>query len=233
MTAIFKREFKAYFKSPIGYVILAVYLLFLGLSFTTMYVSGYPYTSYIFSQMFAIVLFSVPIITMRLMSEDKRQKTDQALLTAPVSLSSIVMGKFLAAFAFFSLIFVETFIFQLIFLSYGTVDWPSYFGNVVGLALFAAALIAVGLFVSSLTESQVIAAICSFAISLALMMLDSIASMTNVAFINDIAKWVSFSGRYQTFTEGIFDFANVMFFVSFTALFLFFTVRVLEKKRYS
>ena len=233
MGAIFKREFKAYFKSPVGYVILAIYLFFLGLFFTTMYASGYPYTSFIFGQLFSIVLFTVPIITMRLMSDDKRQKTDQALLTAPVKLSGIVMGKFLAAFAFFSLSLLETIIFQLIFLANGAADWSSFFGNIIGIALFGGALISVGLFVSSLTESQAVAAIGSFAISMSLMMLDTITASVNIPFLNKVVEWISFSGRYQTFTEGIFDFSNVVFFISFVALFLFFTVRVLEKKRYS
>ncbi len=233
MAAIFKREFKAYFTSPVGYVVLAIYALFSGYFFAYMYANGYPYTSFIFSQMFTIVMFTVPIITMKLMSEDKRQKTDQALLTAPVRLSSIVLGKFFAALCFFLLGFAETLLFQIIVAFKVTPDWATFIGNVVGIVLFGAALIAVGLFVSALTESQVVAAIGSFAISLVLILMDTFAQILNAAWVTKAVEWISFSGRYTTFTEGILDLSNVIFFLSFAALFLFLTVRVLEKKRYA
>ncbi len=232
MGAIFKREFKAYFTSPIGYVILAVFMFFSGLYFSYLYMYGYADISFVFSQMFTIVLFVVPIITMRTMSEDRRQKVDQALLTAPVSLTSVVMGKFLAALCVFALGFVPTFVFQLIFSMYLTPQWLIYFGNMVGILLFGGAMIAAGVFISSLTESQMVAAIGSFALSLFVLMMDTFASVINLPFVTKVAEWLSFSGRYNTFVSGVFDYANVLFFVGFAAIFLFLTVRVLDKKRW-
>lgn len=236
MLAIFKREFKAYFTTPVGYVILAIYLFFSGLFFANMYSYGYPYISFIFSQMFTIVMFTIPVITMRMMSEDKRQKTDQALLTAPVKLGSIVLGKFFAALAFFMLAFSEVVLFQIILAFVTTPDMAAFFGNLIGLILFGSALIAVGIFISALTESQTVAAIGSFAVSLLLLLMDSIAGFAEGLGWTPIVKvveWISFNGRYTTFTEGIVDLSNIVFFISFTGIFLFLTTRVLEKKRYS
>ena len=116
---------------------------------------------------------------------------------------------------------------------YVKLNWYVYFSNVVGLLLFGAAIIAVGIFVSSLTESQVIAAIGSFAISLFILTLDTIAEMVNIGFITKVVEWFSFSGRYSTFVSGILDYSNIVFFVSFVAVFLFLTVRILDKRRWA
>ncbi len=233
MGAIFKREFKNYFTSPIGYVILAVFLFFSGLFFSYIFMYGMADITFVFSQMFNIVLFVVPILTMRTMSEDRRQKVDQALLTAPVSLTGIVMGKFFAALGVFALGFAPTLVFQLIFSMYLTPDWLIYFGNVVGILLFGSAMIAAGIFISSLTESQMVAAVGSFALSLFIMMMDTFASLINLDFIQKVTDWLSISGRYNTFVAGVFDYANVLFFVGFAAIFLFLTVRILDKKRWA
>ena len=101
MIAVFKRELKSYFNTPIGFVILAVFTFFGGMFFSVLYESGSPTVESIISVMSSIVVFITPFITMRLLSEDRRQKVDQVLLTAPVKISSIVMGKFLAAFALY------------------------------------------------------------------------------------------------------------------------------------
>lgn len=233
MLAILKREFKSYFTSPIGYVCLAVFVAFEGFYFSILYSAGYPDVSYVFSGMFTIALFIIPILTMRLLSEDKRQKVDQALLTAPVELWSIALGKFLAALSVFALGFSPTLIYQLILQAISTPDWLVFFGNYLGMILMGASLISLGLFISSLTESQVVSAVGSFAVSLALLSLDSLSSVANSSIVDSIVSWISFSARYSAFVSGTFDFTNLIFFVSFTAVFLFLTVRMLEKKRYS
>ncbi|HHW45726.1 MAG TPA: ABC transporter [Clostridiales bacterium] len=233
MLAIFKREIRAYFVSPIGYVVIVLFLLFSGYFFSFQYSLGSPDLSFVFSQMFSIVLFVIPILTMRLMSEDKRLKVDQALLTAPIRLSSIVLGKFFAAMVVFLIGFSGTLVFQLIISAYVSPNWIVYFGNLLGILLLGSALISIGIFVSSLTESQMVAAVASFAISLFVMLLDTFAEIINISIVKKIADWVSFLGRYEAFTNGIFDYSNVVFFLSFAAVFLFLTVRMLEKKRWA
>ena len=233
MLAILKREFKSYFTSPIGYVCLAVFVAFEGFYFSMLYSAGFPDVSYVYSGMFTISLFIIPILTMRLLSEDKRQKVDQALLTAPVSLWAIAVGKFLAALSVFALGFSPTLIYQLILQAVSSPDWLVFFGNYLGIVLLGASLISLGLFISSLTESQVVSAVGNFAVSLAILSLDSLVSVANNSFISDMVSWISFSTRYNAFVSGTFDITNLIFFLSFTVVFLFLTVRVLEKKRYS
>ena len=233
MSAIFKREFKAYFTSPVGYVILAVFALFLGISFCDAYGNGYAEISSVFSFISTIIIFAIPILTMRLMSEDRRLKVDQALLTAPVRLSGIVMGKFFAALAVFALPFALTLIFQLIFALHAAVDWTIFISNLLGVLLFGGSLIAIGLFISSLTESQAVAALGSLAISLLLSLIDLLPSMTTNTIVQTVVNWISFNGRYQAFVTGVVDLSNIIFFLSLIGIFLFLAVRVLEKKRWA
>ena len=233
MTAIYKRELKGYFTSPLGYIVLVVYLALYGYMFSMLYAAGVPETSMIFSSFSFITAFLIPVLTMLLFSEERRQKTDRALLTAPVSLTGIVMGKFLAALTVFGLSQAITLIYQTIFAFNVTVDWISYISCLVGTLLMAAALIAVGLFISSLTDSQIVAAVISIAVSVMLFSLDGFLSGVKVEWIVTALQWVSFQGRYYTFIEGLFDIANTVYFISFSAVFLFLTVRVQESKRWA
>ena len=233
MSAIFKREFKAYFASPLGYVIISALAFFSAIFFTYMYTYGYADVAYIFSNMLVIVMFAVPILTMRLMSEERKQKTDQALFTAPVGLTSIVMGKFLAALSIFALGFAPTLIYQTVFSFKVSLNWLLYLSDLLGVLLYGAALIAIGLFLSSLTESQVVAAVLGIVVSLLVGLMDNFASMINNEFLSGIISYISFNGRYEAFANGIIDFSNIVFFVSVAAAFIFLTVRSLEKKRWA
>ncbi len=233
MGAIYKRELKSFFNSPIGYVILGAFYLFLGFFFAYQFGYGYAEVTFTFSRMFTITMFVIPVITMRLLSEEKRQKTDQALLTAPVGLWSIVLGKYFAALTVFALGYAPTLLHTMILSSYTTVDWLLYIGNILGVLLLGAAITAVGLFISGLTESQIVAAVCTFAVSLFAMLLDTFAELITISLLKKILDWLSLYGRYNAFVTGIIDYSNLFFFVSFSALFLFLTVRVLEKRRYA
>ena len=171
---------------------------------------------------------------MRTMSEDRRQKVDQVLITSPVSLYAIVFGKFFATLAIFMLGYSMTFVYQVIIAFQGvTVNWLIYIGNILGVLLIGSALIALGVFISSLTESQLVAAVGSFAASIVLYLMDSIASSIGVSWITKVVEWISFIGRYSAFAQGVIDYSNAVFFIGFTAIFIFLTVRVLDKRRYS
>ncbi len=233
MSAIFKREIKSYFTSPLGYVVFTLFALFQGYFFHQSFSYGFGNMQIIFSSMLIIIMFVCPILTMRLMSEDKRLKVDQALLTAPVSLWGIVLGKFLAAFSVFALCFSLTLVNQLIFAMYTTPNWIIYISNLVGNLLLGAALIAIGLFISSLTESQLVSAVVSFGVVLGVMLLDTFAEAINNKLIAGIIAKLSFSTRYESFSTGILDFSNLLFFLSITAIFLFLANRMLEKKRWA
>ena len=122
MLAIFNREFKSYFISPIGYIFLAAFTFFESMFFTMVYSAGSTQVEQIIASVTSVVVFALPILTMKMLSEDRRQKVDQVLLTAPVKLTSIVLGKFFAAFAVFALGFAPTIIFELIIMSFVTVN---------------------------------------------------------------------------------------------------------------
>ena len=234
MSSIIKREFRNYFSSPLGYAILCVLLLFGGFYYTYAFSFGSADMTYVFSSMITIIFFVVPVITMRLFSEEKKQKTDQLLLTSPVSIYSIVVGKFLAAFLYFSVFIAFMAVYNFVFLFFGAVpDFTIFLGNVVGMLLFAGSLIAIGCFISTLTESQVVAAVGSFAVSFFLLLLENVSSIINNETVNKIINWISFSERYYTFTEGIFDISNFIFFISIIVAFLFLTVRVIDRKRWA
>lgn len=234
MTAILRRELNAYFSSPIGYIYLSVFYVFAGFYFSfSVLFTGTTSLTAVFSSLFTIVLFLIPILTMRLLSEDKKNRTDQALLTAPISLTGLVLGKFLAALVVFLLGLAITLLYSVIIAAFTPPDWAGIFANFLALTLLGAALIAIGMFISSLTENQVIAATGGFAAGLGLIIVDALGSRTQSPLLSKIFTGMSFYSRYSEFTSGIFNFSNVLFFASVCVLFLFFTVRVLEKRRWS
>lgn len=236
MTAVFKREFKAFFTSPVGYAVMAVLFCFAGLFFGVYNLSGgMADLTGVFSGLFSIVLLLVlPILTMRLFSDDKRQKTDQALLTAPTSLTGIVMGKFLSAVLMFAISLSITIVFAVIVAMQVTPDWMVIIGNFVGLMLLGGMIISIGILISSLTESQFVAALGTFVVSFMLMMLDNVkAIFSSVGWIGTVVDFLSVYQRYTNFTIGVIHYDDIVFFLSIQALFIFLTVRVLDRKRWS
>ena len=235
MGAIFRRELKAYFSSPLGYIFLGVIYAISGFYFWYILANQANYIQYVFSNMFTIVLMVVPLLTMRLMSEDKKLKTDQLLLTAPVNITSVVLGKYFAALVVYIIGVSSTIIFQIVLATFATPDWNVFLGNYLAIVLIGAALISIGILISSLTENQIIAAIGTLAISLFIWLLDSIASALPAGFewISSIFRSLSFMTRYNDFVSGILNVSHILFFVSFAAVFLFLTIRALEKKRWS
>lgn len=234
MFAIFKRELKAYFTSPLGYVFLAIFYAFSGLFFYIFSLSvGSTDISSVFLMMFIVLMVFVPLLTMRLLSEDKKQKTDQLILTAPVSLLSIVMGKFLAAYAIFAIGVAVMPVYGFVMSTFATVSWLPIWGNTVGLLLLGGIFVSIGLFISSLTENQMIAAIGGFFINLMILLMNTLKSALPNGFLQDVLSSISVYSRYYEITNGIFSLSSLIFFVSVIFIFLFLTVRVLEKRRWA
>lgn len=233
MSAVFKREFRSYFSTPIGFIVLAAFYFFLGLYFSLIYSYGSPDIATVIVAMSTVIVFAMPILTMRLMSEDRRQKVDQALLTAPVSLTSIVLGKFFAALAVFAIGFAPTLIFEIIVASYVTVNIMSYIYALFGMLLLGGALIAIGMFISSLTESAVISAILTLVINILVLYMSSFSSMVSVSWIATIIEKAAFITAFENFGQNIFSVADVVYFVSISVAFLFLCVRSLDKRRWA
>ena len=233
MLAVLRREFKSYFTSPIGYVFIAVAYVVAGVFFyLSNILSNSNDMSGVFSSFFLFTLLFVPLLTMRMCADERRLKTDQALLTAPVSLFALMMGKYLAAVLVYALAISISLVFALIVSVTAVANWAMIIGSFVGTLLFGACVIAIGMFISSLTESQLVSAIGSLFVSLALWMIDSIASIMPTNFLKQAVGSLSFYSRYNDFAVGILDLANIFFFVSVCAVFVFLTIRVFEKRRW-
>lgn len=178
MKTILTREFKAYFISPIGYVFLTFYLFIFGFYFSGINIAQQNGDySIIFSYLVNLLLFTIPLVTMRLLSEEHKNKTDQLLLTAPISVWDIVLGKFFAAVLLLLLTLGLTIIHPIILTILGDVPWPAVFSNYVGYFLLGSSLISISLFISAHTENQIIAAIGSIGIFLLLLLVDALATL--------------------------------------------------------
>ena len=255
MFAIYKKEMRSYFINPIGYVYTGIFLVFSALlaCYTTLVSESYSTTQYFTYMIFAFIIL-IPLLTMRLFAEERKGRTEQLLLTAPVTITGMVMGKYLAALT----LYVSTVLLSCInfvpiyviaaaeragnsteFSHIGPVT-AQLVGSVIALLLLGAAFIAIGTFISSLTENQLSAAVVTIGVLFAMVMLNMLNNITDsdgnqiigAYFIRAIINWFSVLSRYYTFSYGIFDFAAILYYVSLILVFIFLTIRVYEKRRW-
>ena len=253
MYAIFKREFLSYFRSPVGYVAIAIFSFLSGFIFYAQFSDG---AVNIGSEVIALRSFFVvivPIITMGLLSEDKKRGTDILYYTTPVSLFNVVVGKVLAAFTLYIVMFLNVIIHIFVTLSFGGTFGIGSFGTIIVFFFMAFMFISIGLFASAITDSQIISAIVSFIIILFTQLISQFAGYLGTA-VNSIASslgidegpassmgtaiknavsWLDPFAKTQDFRLGIFSVSALVFLVSVGILFLYLTFRVLEKKRWS
>ena len=177
MTAIFKRELKSYLTSMVGYLFIFFVLVLTGIYFSAYQLSGgYSKFETTLSALTFVFLIGVPILSMRVLAEERKQKTDQLLLTAPVSVWDIVFGKYLALVAVFAIPVVIMCFYPLIMSKFGTVAYASAYTGILGFFLLGCANLAIGVFMSALTESQVIAAVLTFVFLFSFYMMNGISS---------------------------------------------------------
>ncbi|MDD6987343.1 MAG: ABC transporter permease [Butyricicoccus porcorum] len=233
MNAIHKRDLQGFFRSPLGYVYIGAFLAIMNLYFFAICVlSSSSDMGSVFSNMLIVFLFLMPILTMRLFSEEYKQGTDRLLLTAPVSVWEIVFGKFLAAVSVLLVALACTLPWIVIVAIFGTPAWASILGCYIAVLCAAAVFVAMGMFLSSLTESQLIAAVLSFALFLGLYVADMLSySLDSSSLPGMLLSWLSIFTRYDSFMSGQFSFGNLIYFLSLTGLFLYLTARVLERRR--
>jgi len=287
MGAIYRKELRGFFNNMTGYIFIAFVLVVVGL-FTTAanFKGGYPYFEYALSSVSFIFLLAVPILTMRVFAEEKHQRTDQLLYTLPISVPQIVMGKFFAMLTVFLIPVAVMCLYPLILVMYGATSVITAYGAIFGFLCLGATLIAIGMFMSSLTESQVISAVISFGVLLLTYLMSGLASLVPstasasyiafavmilaialivyvmtknywVAFIAAAAgevvlavvyftnssmfvgafasmlTWLSLFDRLNNFIYGVFDLTAVVYYLSVIAIFIFFTVQSIEKRRWS
>ena len=248
MFAIYKKELRSFFITPIGYIYTGA---FLGLAaliccYTTLLSTSYDTTSYFTVMMFAMGIL-IPLLTMRLFAEEKKLRTEQLLLTAPVTITGMVLGKFLAALTVFGGSLLVSCINFIPIYSVADTEraGQSYefyhigpvtgqlIGNLVGLLLIGAAFIALGTFISALTENQLAAAVITISIIALMLGLGLINTLIDVYWIRAVLSWISIYSRFGNFQNGLFDFAAILYYASICFIFVFLTGRVYEKRRWN
>ena len=287
MIAIYKRDLKGFFTGMMGYVLLAFFLAVGGLYFTVMnLMSGYPDLSYTLYNNLFVLLVLVPLLTMRSFAEERRARTDQLLLTSPVPLWRIVLGKYLAVLSVFGMAVLVFALYPLIMSRGGAVSYRQSYAALLAFFLLGAACIAIGVFLSSLNENQIVAAVCSFFVLLLASLMPSIQTLFTVGsalamgvflvlavlgaayagwhsrswglglgvftvccaailvlfWLRSAALTSAFSSLlgalclfspFEKFVSGLFSLSAVVYYLSVTALFLFFTCQTLEKRRWN
>jgi ABC-2 type transport system permease protein len=287
MVAVMSRELRNYFLTPLGYIFMGLFLLVAGFFFSfgnIMSGSSY-YTSFLGNILF-LYLFAVPLLTMRLLSEERRQRTDQLLLTSPITVTGIVVGKFLAAFIVYLVTLGVTILYAVTVGIFGDLAVWETVGGYIGFMLLGGSFIAVGVLISAMSENQVSSAFFSFFALLLIWFIDMVknVSPTDVlsgtifaaalavalalffffttrswivtgavallgaaaivvvhlidatlfnGLIVEVLDWFSLIGRFDSFTIGILKIQEIVFYVSFIAIFLFVTVRIIEKRRWA
>jgi len=287
MLAMFQKELRSYFTSAIGYIFIGTFLLITGIFFT-MYnlLSASPSYNYTLQSLITIFLFIIPVLTMKIISEETKTKTDQLLFTSPLKITDIIVGKYLAALAIFTISLLITVIYPIILSTFGTIYASEILSGYIGIYLLGATLIAIGLFVSSLTESQVASAVICFGVLLFIFLIDNIEqalpstrnasivfvlimvaifslfvyfstkniyaatvstliglSVTLTSYLvkkeafdgllQKVFGWFSLIKRYTLFSQGVLSLNSVVYYLSFIAAFIFLTIRVVDKRRWS
>jgi len=249
--AIWQREMKSYFVSPIAYAVLVIFLFLMGLFFfgnlaelvqysmmqAQLGQSGQPLDvpAYIMRSLFSttsvILLFLIPMLTMGLFSEEKKRGTIELLLTTPVGNFQAMIGKYLASLTFLLTLFVSSMLTISALFVYSQPALKPILSGYLGLFLYGAALLALGLFISTLTESQIVAVVVTFGISLVLWLI-SIFGSSSTGAIKDVINYLSVISHLDDFIKGVIDTSHVIYYVTFTFVGLFLAYRSLESTRW-
>jgi ABC-2 type transport system permease protein len=242
--AIARRELSGLFYSPIGYIVLALYLLFVGLLFALMVFQPGQLADPgpMFQWNHLILIFLVPFMTMSLFSEEYRSGRMEALRTGPVTELQIVLGKFLGAMAFYSALIASSFVFVIILSLFGRPDYMPVLTSYFGLLLMGAMMVAIGLFFSACTEHQILAAMSSCVTLVTLGILcQGVASLLSIyirrswawaGWIQHLLNYLAIEPQMANFARGVIDTEHVVYFLSGTFLFLFLTYVVIESRKW-
>ncbi len=230
-----RRELSAYFLSPIAYVVLAVFLALTGFFFGRLvFEPGQPATMRMLFEQFIpyILFFALPIITMRLVSEELRSGTIESLMTAPVTDTQVVLGKFLGVFAFYMAMLASTVIYWIMLALHGDPDFGATVAGYIGLTLLGATYLAIGLFFSTCTRNQMIAGLSSMAVIGLFFFLPPLLAQEVTGKLRVLVQHASLWDHHGGFVRGMLDLNHLLFFASTIVLFLFLSVKVLESKRW-
>ena len=233
MRTIFKREFLGYYRTPVGYVFMGVFLALAGLIFYLYNLKNLSGDLLSFlSQMTLLNMLLCPILTMRLICEERQKRTDQLLLTAPVSLGAAVAGKYCAAAAVLLFTILLSNLYTLIVAFYGTVYFGEWCVGYLGFTLQSLSFLALDLLVSCFAKNQMTGAIAGFGANFFLWMTDLLANTVSFPWLKKALNFLSLYDRYEPFLVGQFSYASLVFFLSFITVCLAASVRVLDARRF-
>ena len=229
---VFQREINAYFLSPVAYVVIAVFMVFSGYFFSVM-LGITQETTLRYSLAYTQFILSIltPVITMRLFAEENKTGTIEPLMTAPVTDFEVVFGKFLAAWSLYSVMVAPT-AFYIIFLAWtGNPDYGAIVASYIGLILMGGLFVSIGLLVSAVTKNQIVAGVIGI-VALLILLVIGLASSGGEGWFYDSLRYIGTYDHWDTFTKGIVDTRDVVYYVSFTALLIFVVVRIVESRRW-
>ena len=224
MWAVFKKEFKSYFLSPVGYIVIGIFLFVFSVFF---YATTFTYGTvdlgalYYYTALYGLIIIA-PILTMRMFAEERKSGTEQIILTSPVSMTGVVIGKFLAAMAVIGITLLMSFMYFFIVLYFGKPNILGVLVNMLGFILVSAAAISIGMFASSITENQIIAGVITIAFLIMSLFMQN---------INDALKSVAIMNFYQKFPSGVISLSEIVGLLSFTGMFISFTIMIMQRRK--
>lgn len=237
--ATFRRELRAYFFSPLAYMVLSFFLLVSGVIFIILVAQlnnpaspGGPPLGFFFQTTWLMLLLIIPVVTMRLISEELRSGSIEVLMTAPVTEGQVVAGKFLAALAFYAVLWLPTVVYALSINLYEKVDWGPVGSGYLGILLIGSLFVSIGVFASAMTRSQLLAAMITVALILLLFLLSVFGSLTTNDLIKKTLDYLNIWDHIEEFSSGILDTRRLVFYLSGTLFFLFLASRALEDKKW-
>jgi len=233
MITIYKRELAAFFRSPIAYSVIGLFMVFAGLFFWIYNIaSGIVNFGVTLNLLSSYLVFFAPVMTMKLLAEEKKNGTEVLLRTSPVTITGVVIGKYLAAFTMFFVMLALTLIYPAIMVFLGKVPFALTISSYVAFILLGMVELSIGLFASSLTENQMVAAVIGVVSLFVLQFMQTFGSGIGGA-LGSIFMWISPEARYTEFCEGLFNFGSVLYYLSFTGIMLFVTIMNIERKRWN
>lgn len=237
--ATFRRELRAYFFSPLAYVVLCFFLLVSGVIFIILVSQlnnpaspGGPPLGFFFQTSWLMLLLIIPVLTMRLISEELRSGSIEVLMTAPVTEGQVIGGKFLAALAFYAVLWLPTVVYALSINLYEKVDWGPVGSGYLGILLIGSLFVSIGVFASAMTRSQLLAAMITVALILLLFLISVFGSLTTNDLIKKTLDFLNIWDHIEEFSSGIIDTRRLVFYLSGTLFFLFLASRALEDKKW-
>jgi ABC-2 type transport system permease protein len=234
MIDVIRKEIRAYFSTPFGFIFMGIFLLMSGIAFTTHNLLGRRADIYgMLGIMRTLCITAFPVLTMRLLAEERHMGTDQLLLTSRLTVIDIVVGKYLAALCVLLLTLLANSLYVVILFIYGEPTLGAILGSYGGFFLLGAAFTAICLFASSLTDNQVTSAIASFGMLFVLVILGSLSSTVGIPVLRDIIMALSVTTQFEELTRGVVRVGPLAYYVCFAIGFVYLTIKVVERRRWS